>query len=437
MSLFKINPFDTKITQQQLQFKLMLLTLCFFSVCITPLSIGIYLYPKMLVLSTVLTAICAVCCSYFMTTIFINSFKDAKEINDNNHHLENFLNDLNHAILALSNGHTHQSLKGGYEGKFGETAIAFNESLKEISQTIYAVKNISGVLFEAGHLISDRSKDLAMRAEQQATSLQETTSTMEEMTENIKQNADNSQKANELSDISVIKATNGHKIVVLAIDSMSKLEKNTKRVRDIVKLIEDIAAQTNMLALNAAVEAARAGDSGRGFSVVASEVRILAQRTKDAACEIGDITTTSSNDVDECVVYVTQTAEALSEIVAAINSVEAVITDITTSSRQQATSASEISNTLFHIDDTIQKTTLIADECANTSAQIKNHIDDLAKAIHFFKLPTEQLHSLRDTLHTLKHERNTFPNRPTNAFNTEQQGEQNLPEQINKRWSEF
>jgi ABC-type transporter Mla subunit MlaD len=123
--------------------------------------------------------------------------------------------------------------------------------------------------------------------------------------------------------------------------------------------------------------------------------------------------------------------------VAAINSVEAVITDITTSSRQQATSASEISNTLFHIDDTIQKTTLIADECANTSAQIKNHIDDLAKAIHFFKLPTEQLYSLRDTLHTLKHERNTFPNRPTNAFNTEQQGEQNLPEQINKRWSEF
>jgi hypothetical protein len=112
MSLFKINPFDTKTTQQQLQFKLMLLTLCFFSVSITPLSIGIYLYPKMLVLSTVLTAICAVCCSYFMTTIFINSFKDTKEINDNNHHLENFLNDLNHAILALSNGHTHQSLKG-------------------------------------------------------------------------------------------------------------------------------------------------------------------------------------------------------------------------------------------------------------------------------------------------------------------------------------
>ena len=428
MSLFKINPFDNHTTLQQLQFKLVLLKLCCLSVCIMPLSIGVYFYPEMLFLCTTLSGINIICCSYYITTIFIKPLKIAKEINDNNHTLEKFLNDLNHAILALSNGHTNQALKGGYEGKFGETAIAFNESLKEISKSIYGVKNICGILFEAGHLISDRSKDLAMRAEQQATSLQETTSTMEEITENIKQNADNSQKANELSDISVIKATNGHKIVLCAIESMSKIEKNAKRVRDIVKLIEDIAAQTNMLALNAAVEAARAGDAGRGFSVVAAEVRILAQRTKDAACEIGTITTNSSLDVDECVIHVTQTAEALSEIVKAINSVEIVITDITTSSRQQATAASEISNTLFHIDDTIQKTTVIADDCAETSVLIKNHIDELAKAIHFFKVPFEQKNALQQALQDLKKEKLS---KDTND------NEQGLLKKTNQHWREF
>lgn len=438
MNLFKINTMDTSYKKYFLYLKITMSFLALLFVCITPIYIGIYVYPDMFSVCLALSIITPFCCGFVIAKVAISILEVNQNLYQDNHNLKTFLTDLNEAIIALSQGHIHTVLTQEYTGTLDNTAKAFNESLKEITQIIYAVKNIASHLSEAGHAIAEKSTDLAMRAEQQAVSLQQTTTAMEEITKTIKQNADNSQKANHLSAVSVEKAKQGNHIAGYAIESITKVENNAKRIRDIIKLIEDIAAQTNLLALNAAVEAARAGDSGRGFGVVASEVRILAQRTKDAASEINRVILNSSADIDECVTHVTQTSTALNDIVGAIHAVETIISDIAASSKQQATATAEIAKTLTHIDHTIQQTTGISDDCADSANSIKIHIDSLSKAVRFFKLPFIESQSLQDTLDSLKQEDITKYKKIVQGVQiTQNNVQQNLLKQAHKHWSDF
>lgn len=389
----------------------------------------------------ILTTIGSFVLNLIVTHKLVQYLKNARKINDAYQTSQQFLNDLNLAIIALSNGHIDKLLKTTYEDEFGKTALAFNHSIQEISQTIYSVNGICTVLSEAGYQITDSSTNLATRAEQQATSLQETSSTMEEMAETIRINANNSKKASDLSLVAVEKANTGHKIVYDAIGAMDKVEKNSKRIREIVKLIDDIASQTSLLALNAAVEAARAGEAGRGFAVVASEVRILAQRTKDSAREISHIITNSNHDVDECVIHVTESAKALQDIAMSIHSVESVISDIASSSQQQANAVFEVSKTLNHIDDTIQKTTEIADECAKTANNIKDNIGELVKAIRFFKISDVNNSPLQKTIQELKDaEDEIYRNalkRLKSSISKDDNREDTVLKQVNQHWNDF
>ncbi len=361
---------------------------CYFlSVYITDAVLMHTLQTKVIGICSVM-GFCVVCFCYAFSSWLIKILK----IDDMNQKSHAFLTDFNHAIIALSQGHvdklldTHQ-----YQGQFTTTATAFNDSLQEIAKTIYAVKHIGTVLSDAGYVITSQSTNLAIRAEQQATSLQEITATMEEMTATIQLNADNCSQARTLSSVSVTKATDGYAIASGAVASMSDLEKSTKRIQDIVKLIDEIALQTNLLALNAAVEAARAGDAGKGFSVVASEVRVLAQRSRTAANEISNIIMQSNDTVDACVACVTKTGESFKNIMDSTHAVETMISHIATASKEQSSAVSEISKTLVHIDNTTQTTAQIAEECATSAQDIKKYITELSKAIHFFKISDSKI----------------------------------------------
>jgi methyl-accepting chemotaxis protein len=346
--------------------------------------------------------------SYFLAHYCVKPLSEVTDINQN---LHIFLHDVHRNVIALSKGQLDKMLGTDYAHSHDtqiyqicqEMAIAFNDALQRISNTIHAVQKIHHILSESGHLIADNSNNLAMRAEQQAISLQQITATMEEMTTTIGLNAKNSHQASKLSSISVLKANEGYKIVTDATQAMSKMTQSSKKIRDIVKTIDDIAAQTNLLALNAAVEAARAGDAGRGFAIVASEVRVLAQRTREAACNIGTIASDSSDNVDECVIHVTQTGEALKNIVDSIHSVEVMLGDIATASEQQSKAVLETSGSLTHIDETTQTTVKIADECADTANKIKQYIDELAQSIAFFKITDSEETSMQKILKDLKH----------------------------------
>lgn len=436
--LDNIKFFDRHDTTVKLYLKIMGIITVLSCLCVIPVVVGFYIFPSFLVLCLGCSVLTGLLCGYGITCYFKNCLNQFNIIYSRKQDLKAFLDDLNQAIIALSEGHITTLLTKSYAGKLDDTTKAFNNSLREIAQTIYTVKNIADNLSNAGNLIADKSTDLAMRAEEQAVCLQETTATMEQITKIIKQNADNSQQANSLSVISVDKATKGNEVVQSAICSMAKVEKNAKRIRDIIKLIDDIAAQTNMLALNAAVEAARAGEAGRGFGVVASEVRILAQRTKEAACDIHTIISSSSSDIDECVVHVTQTSTALNDIVDSIHAVETIISDIAASSKEQALATSEISKTLNHIDETIQKNTAISDECAQTSTLIKAHIDSLITAIRFFKLPFVEAQALTQTLQALHQQEQCEQHNLVNGIHvSSEDAEQNILKQANRNWQVF
>lgn len=412
---------NTKKTNHlNIQLTLVITVLCF--LCIAMIGLGVCYFLSAYITDTVLRyrleikviAICGfvgfgvLCLCYALSTWFIKILKIDDSNQKSQEKSQAFLTDFNHAIIALSQGHVDKLLDTHeYQGQFMTTATAFNDSLQEIAKTIYAVKHIGTVLSDAGYAITSQSTNLAMRAEQQATSLQEITATMEEMTATIQLNADNCVQARTLSSVSVSKATEGYAIASGAVASMSNLEKSTKRIHDIVRLIDEIALQTNLLALNAAVEAARAGDAGKGFSVVASEVRVLAQRSRTAANEISNIIMQSNDTVDACVACVTKTGESFKDIMDSTHAVETMISHIATASKQQSSAVSEISKTLVHIDETTQTTAQIAEEYATSSQDIKKYISDLSKAIHFFKISDSKIsdgdnHSLQNVLEILQ-----------------------------------
>jgi methyl-accepting chemotaxis protein len=384
--------------------------------------------------------LCTACFGYAFGSRFIKILK----IDDINQKSEAFLTDFNHAIIALSHGHVDKLLDTHkYQGQFADTATAFNDSLQEIAKTIYAVKHIGTVLSDAGYVISNQSTNLAMRAEQQATSLQEITATMEEMTATIQLNADNCSQARTLSSVSVTKATEGYAIASGAVASMSHLEKTTKRIQDIVKLIDEIALQTNLLALNAAVEAARAGDAGKGFSVVASEVRVLAQRSRTAANDISNIIMQSNDTVDACVACVTKTGESFKNIMDSTYAVETMISHIATASKEQSTAVSEISKTLVHIDETTQTTAQIAEECATSSQDIKKYISELSKAIRFFKVSDSDNQTIQNILELLKQSQDASVKKVLRCVDTSHYSKNNddvyqkMQQHTQKNWKNF
>jgi methyl-accepting chemotaxis protein len=263
---------------------------------------------------------------------------------------------------------------------------ALRQMQTKLSGVLGGVKESAITVATAARQIKAGTSDLSSRTEQQAANLEETASSIEEMTTTVKQNADNAKLANKLAQAARDQAEHGGTVVEQAVAAMRAIDVASKRISDIISVIDEIAFQTNLLALNAAVEAARAGDQGRGFAVVASEVRSLAQRSASAAKEIKDLIHDSVGKVEEGSRLVSESGRHLHEIVASVKKVSDVVGEISNASQEQAASADEISRAVMQMDESTQQNAAMVEEANAAAASMNDQATRLSELTAFFKL---------------------------------------------------
>jgi methyl-accepting chemotaxis protein len=273
------------------------------------------------------------------------------------------------------------------EGKSGEIANlcgGVNGLLDTMMRVIGEIKSVAHEVSSASAEISTSTTDLSQRTEEQAASLEETSASMEQISVTVKQNAANAQHANQSAGDTRQVADRGGQVVARAVEAMAHIEGSSRKISDIIGVIDEIARQTNLLALNAAVEAARAGDAGRGFAVVASEVRSLAQRSSQAAKDIKDLITNSNSQVKDGVELVNRVGTALSEIVESINGVVSIVSGIAAASLEQSTGIEQVNKALAQMDEVTQQNSALVEENAATAKTLEDQSRAMSERVGVF-----------------------------------------------------
>jgi methyl-accepting chemotaxis protein len=310
----------------------------------------------------------------------------ATAINGLNENTANVLNDLARMFGALSQGDFRSRIAADYQGMFGQLKTDANAMADQISATMSDIMASVREVTNASAEISTSSTDLSQRTEEQAASLEETSASMEEISATVKKNAENAQQANESAASAREVANRGGQVVAQAVEAMGEIESSSRKISDIIGVIDEIARQTNLLALNAAVEAARAGEAGRGFAVVASEVRNLAQRASQAAKDIKDLITSSGGQVQNGVDLVNKAGGALAEIVESINKVAAIVADIAAASDEQATGVEEVNKALTQMDEVTQQNSALVEEATATAKTLDQQAQAMSERVSFFRI---------------------------------------------------
>jgi len=248
------------------------------------------------------------------------------------------------------------------------------------------VRNGTETIASASAQIAAGSQNLSSRTEQQASSLEETASSMEELTATVRQNADNAKQANQLAASASEVAVQGGHVVAQVVDTMGSINDSSKKIVDIIAVIDGIAFQTNILALNAAVEAARAGEQGRGFAVVASEVRNLAQRSAAAAKEIKDLIVDSVQKVEAGSELVQRAGATMDDIVASVRRVTDIMTEIAAASHEQSAGIEQVNHAVTQMDQVTQQNTALVEEVAAASSAMQQEAERLWQLASVFKL---------------------------------------------------
>jgi methyl-accepting chemotaxis protein len=262
-----------------------------------------------------------------------------------------------------------------------------NDSLRTIVGDVRAsIDNISAATRD----IASGHADVSQRLESQASNLEETASSMEELTSTVRQNADNARQANELVLGAAAAANKGGSVVSQVVQTMGDINDGSRKIVDIIAVIDGIAFQTNILALNAAVEAARAGEQGRGFAVVAAEVRNLAQRSGSAAKEIKDLITSSVEKVEAGNHLADQAGVAMEEIQGSVRQITAIMSEIAVASSEQGEGIEQINQAVTQMDDMTQQNAALVEQTAAASASLEDQAASLVKAMSIFTLGNEQ-----------------------------------------------
>ncbi len=297
--------------------------------------------------------------------------------------------EIKQVLIALSQGDLNQYIENDLVGEFSVIGDAMNELVKVLADMVGEIRGASTNVFDAAREIAAGNDELSHRTESQASSLEETASAMEELTSTVQQNAENSSDASKLSTSVMDKASNGGAVVKNAIAAMSDINKSSKKIADIISVIDEIAFQTNLLALNAAVEAARAGEQGRGFAVVAAEVRNLAQRSAGAAKEIKGLINDSVEAVGQGTKLVDETGQTFTELVSAISEVSKMIADIDSAGKEQSAGIGEVSAAVSQMDEMTQQNAALVEEASASSKSMEEQAQGLLEQVDFFNLEDE------------------------------------------------
>ena len=268
-----------------------------------------------------------------------------------------------------------------------ESLLAGMKRMQEsLRKTVAQIKASTDTIDVASVEIAQGNADLSQRTEEQASSLEETASSMEELTSTVKQNADNARQANQLAASASEVALKGGSVVGEVVGTMSAINDASKKIVDIIGVIDGIAFQTNILALNAAVEAARAGEQGRGFAVVASEVRSLAQRSATAAKEIKELIGNSVDKVDAGTKLVDEAGKTMEEIVGSVKRVTDIMAEITAASQEQSSGIEQVNRAITQMDEVTQQNSALVEEASAAAQSMKEEAAQLAQAVAAFKL---------------------------------------------------
>jgi methyl-accepting chemotaxis protein len=268
----------------------------------------------------------------------------------------------------------------------GSVLASMSTMRDNLARIVTDVRSGSDSIATASSQIAQGNQDLSSRTEQQASSLQETAASMEELGSTVKQNADNARQANQLAQGASEVAVKGGTVVAQVVDTMKGINDSSKKIADIISVIDGIAFQTNILALNAAVEAARAGEQGRGFAVVAGEVRSLAQRSAEAAKEIKSLITDSVERVESGSALVDQAGATMDEVVTAIRRVTDIMGEITSASAEQSQGVSQVGEAVSQMDQVTQQNAALVEESAAAAESLKQQAQTLVQAVSVFKL---------------------------------------------------
>ncbi len=292
------------------------------------------------------------------------------------------------AAQSLAAGDLSARLKVQARDEIGEVMEAMNKVATGLSEVVRSVHRGAESVSTASAEIAQGNQDLSARTESQASALEQTAASMEELGSTVRQNADNARQANQLAQSASQVAVQGGEVVAQVVDTMKGINHSSRRIADIIAVIDGIAFQTNILALNAAVEAARAGEQGRGFAVVAGEVRNLAQRSAEAAKEIKTLISDSVGRVEQGTQLVDQAGKTMEDVVASIRRVTDIMGEISAASSEQSAGVGQVAEAVTNMDQATQQNAALVEQMAAAASSLKSQSEELVRTVSVFKMAT-------------------------------------------------